>query len=188
MSFTTTKSASTLGPLVPSPPFPQFLAGTAPTQGAPGLAPETSESKELSHPTPSPTTTELRHALALQLLNRYGILTRESVASENILGGFSAVYDVLKALKNPAASVAAISSPASEPHSSLCPPPSIFSAGSAPALQLRSPSSYKSPHPIPPIPTAPSCPGPTCPPWTTMRSGSPQIGLRLWGVKPRRAS
>ena len=46
-----------------------------------------------------PTTTEASHALALQLLNRYGVLTREAVAAENIPGGFSAVYDVLKALE-----------------------------------------------------------------------------------------
>jgi ATP-dependent Lhr-like helicase len=47
----------------------------------------------------APTTTEASHALALQLLNRYGILLRESVAAENVPGGFSAVYDVLKALE-----------------------------------------------------------------------------------------
>jgi ATP-dependent helicase Lhr and Lhr-like helicase len=47
----------------------------------------------------APTSTEASHALALQLLNRYGVLTRESVAAENIPGGFSAVYDVLKALE-----------------------------------------------------------------------------------------
>ena len=46
-----------------------------------------------------PSQTELSHALALQLLNRYGVLLRESVAAENIPGGFSAVYDVLKALE-----------------------------------------------------------------------------------------
>ena len=46
-----------------------------------------------------PTQTEASHALALQLLNRYGVLLRESVAAENIPGGFSAVYDVLKALE-----------------------------------------------------------------------------------------
>ena len=47
----------------------------------------------------APTTTEASHALALQLLNRYGVLLRESVAAENVPGGFSAVYDVLKALE-----------------------------------------------------------------------------------------
>jgi len=46
-----------------------------------------------------PTTTEASHAVALQLLNRYGVLTREAVAAENVPGGFSAVYDVLKALE-----------------------------------------------------------------------------------------
>jgi len=45
------------------------------------------------------TATEASHALALQLLNRYGVLLRESVAAENVPGGFSAVYDVLKALE-----------------------------------------------------------------------------------------
>jgi ATP-dependent Lhr-like helicase len=39
------------------------------------------------------------HAIALQLLQRYGIVTRETVAQENVPGGFSAVYEVLKALE-----------------------------------------------------------------------------------------
>jgi ATP-dependent Lhr-like helicase len=43
--------------------------------------------------------TERSHALALQLLNRYGVLMREFVGAENVPGGFSAVYDVLKALE-----------------------------------------------------------------------------------------
>jgi ATP-dependent Lhr-like helicase len=46
-----------------------------------------------------PSQTERSHALALQLLHRYGVLLRESVAAENVPGGFSAVYDVLKALE-----------------------------------------------------------------------------------------
>jgi ATP-dependent helicase Lhr and Lhr-like helicase len=49
--------------------------------------------------TDAPSATEAGHALALQLLNRYGVLMRESVAAENVPGGFSAVYDVLKALE-----------------------------------------------------------------------------------------
>ncbi len=69
--------------------------------GAPGLESETWESKNPAQPIREeiPTATEASHALALQLLSRYGILTRESVAAENIPGGFSAVYDVLKALE-----------------------------------------------------------------------------------------
>ena len=45
------------------------------------------------------TTTERSHALVMQLLHRYGVLLREHVAAENVPGGFSAVYDVLKALE-----------------------------------------------------------------------------------------
>ncbi len=43
--------------------------------------------------------TEWSAAVAHQLLQRYGIVTRESVAAEWIPGGFSAVYDVLKAME-----------------------------------------------------------------------------------------
>ena len=46
-----------------------------------------------------PTSTEATHALTLQLLTRYGILLREAAAAENIPGGFSAIYPVLKALE-----------------------------------------------------------------------------------------
>ncbi|MFC5863759.1 hypothetical protein ACFPT7_15735 [Acidicapsa dinghuensis] len=46
-----------------------------------------------------PSTTESTHALTLQLLHRYGILLRECAAAENIPGGFSAIYPVLKALE-----------------------------------------------------------------------------------------
>ena len=46
-----------------------------------------------------PTETERSHALALQLLSRYGVLLREWVGAENVPGGFSAVYNVLKALE-----------------------------------------------------------------------------------------
>jgi ATP-dependent Lhr-like helicase len=54
-------------------------------------------------PTPGRTTpaaqTAWSHAIAQQLLHRYGIVTRETVAQENLPGGFSAVYEVLKALE-----------------------------------------------------------------------------------------
>ena len=44
--------------------------------------------------------TESATALAQQLLARYGVLTREVAAAEGIVGGFSAVYDILKALED----------------------------------------------------------------------------------------
>jgi ATP-dependent Lhr-like helicase len=46
------------------------------------------------------TPTESTAALAQQLLGRYGILTREVAAAENVSGGFGAVYDILKALED----------------------------------------------------------------------------------------
>ena len=49
---------------------------------------------------PAPSTTEVLHAQGLQLLERYGVLTREAVLAEGIEGGFAAVYGVLKALED----------------------------------------------------------------------------------------
>jgi ATP-dependent Lhr-like helicase len=43
--------------------------------------------------------TEWSHAEALQLLNRYGVVFRETAHAEGLPGGFSAVYDVLKAME-----------------------------------------------------------------------------------------
>ncbi len=47
-----------------------------------------------------PSPTESATALAQQLLSRYGVLTREVAAAEGVAGGFSAVYDVLKAMED----------------------------------------------------------------------------------------
>ena len=44
--------------------------------------------------------TEWSTATAQQLLGRYGVLTREVAGAEGIEGGFSAVYDVLKAMED----------------------------------------------------------------------------------------
>jgi ATP-dependent Lhr-like helicase len=46
------------------------------------------------------TPTEWSAATAQQLLSRYGVVTRDVAAAEGISGGFSAVYDVLKALED----------------------------------------------------------------------------------------
>jgi ATP-dependent helicase Lhr and Lhr-like helicase len=43
--------------------------------------------------------TEWSHAIALQLLTRYGVVFRETAHAENLSGGFSAIYDVMKALE-----------------------------------------------------------------------------------------
>jgi ATP-dependent Lhr-like helicase len=47
----------------------------------------------------APSPTERLHAVALALLDRHGIVTREAVAAEGLEGGFSAVYPVLRALE-----------------------------------------------------------------------------------------
>jgi len=46
-----------------------------------------------------PSDTDKRAAVARSLLDRYGILARESVLAEGISGGFSVVYDVLRAME-----------------------------------------------------------------------------------------
>ncbi len=77
-------------------------ANSRKTMGAPGpshLGTWASTTSPLPTLNPVVTPTEASHALALQLLSRYGILLRESVAAENVPGGFSAVYDVLKSLE-----------------------------------------------------------------------------------------
>jgi len=51
----------------------------------------------LLRPVPAPT--EAAHAQALQLVERYGVVTREAVMAEGLVGGFSAVYGVLKVLE-----------------------------------------------------------------------------------------
>jgi ATP-dependent Lhr-like helicase len=45
------------------------------------------------------TTTQALHALAMQLLERHGVVTREAVLAEHVRGGFAGVYGVLKALE-----------------------------------------------------------------------------------------
>jgi len=65
--------------------------------------PPTAQGRWTLVPQPERTTpaqqTAWSHALALQLLNRYGVVTRETVAQEYVPGGFSAVYEVMKALE-----------------------------------------------------------------------------------------
>ena len=49
------------------------------------------------HPRPSPT--EAAHAMALQLVERHGVVTREAVLAEGVVGGYASVYGVLKVLE-----------------------------------------------------------------------------------------
>jgi len=65
--------------------------------GPPAAAGRWSRTTTLFQPAPSPT--EAAHARALQLLERYGVLTREAALGEGAEGGFAGVYPVLKALE-----------------------------------------------------------------------------------------
>ena len=49
--------------------------------------------------TPGRSATEWSHAIAHQLLARYGVVFRETAHAEGLPGGFSAIYDVMKALE-----------------------------------------------------------------------------------------
>ncbi len=51
----------------------------------------------LLEPVPHPT--EASHAQALQMVERYGVVTREAVLAEGVTGGFTNVYGVLKVLE-----------------------------------------------------------------------------------------
>jgi len=48
---------------------------------------------------PRPTTTAAAAATAMQLLERYGVVTREAVLGEGVVGGYAGVYAVLKVLE-----------------------------------------------------------------------------------------
>ncbi len=48
---------------------------------------------------PQPAPTAVAHASALQLLERYGVVTREAVLAEGVRGGYASVYGVLKVLE-----------------------------------------------------------------------------------------
>jgi ATP-dependent helicase Lhr and Lhr-like helicase len=76
--------------------------GTGSARGRGGLPPESSGRWSLAlapEATEDATATVRAHALSLALLERYGVVTREGVASEGIPGSFSAVYPVLKAME-----------------------------------------------------------------------------------------
>jgi ATP-dependent helicase Lhr and Lhr-like helicase len=67
-----------------------------------GLPPESAGRWALTPAAPDPTAavaTARAHMLANALLERYGVVTREAVAAEGLVGGFSAVYPVLKVME-----------------------------------------------------------------------------------------
>jgi ATP-dependent Lhr-like helicase len=49
---------------------------------------------------PRPPDTASAHATAMQLVERHGVVTREAVLAEGVVGGFASVYGVLKVLED----------------------------------------------------------------------------------------
>jgi ATP-dependent Lhr-like helicase len=49
---------------------------------------------------PAPAATQRAHALARQLLDRHGVVTREAVLAEGLPGGFAGIYPVLRAMED----------------------------------------------------------------------------------------
>ena len=49
---------------------------------------------------PRPTDTASAHGTAMQLVERHGVVTREAVLAEGVVGGFASVYGVLKVLED----------------------------------------------------------------------------------------
>jgi ATP-dependent Lhr-like helicase len=80
-------------------PRPGRLTSLGPPEAAGRWSLSTSPEDELPDEAPAVTRTERAHALALALLERHGVVTREAVGSEPIEGGFSAVYPVLRAME-----------------------------------------------------------------------------------------
>jgi ATP-dependent Lhr-like helicase len=64
------------------------------------IAPPSTQGRWSLVPTATANDTQRANALAQQLLARYGVVTREAPALENIYGGFSAVYPVLRAMED----------------------------------------------------------------------------------------
>ncbi|HEU4888996.1 MAG TPA: DEAD/DEAH box helicase, partial [Thermoanaerobaculia bacterium] len=63
-------------------------------------APPSTQGRWSLVPTAAANDTLRANALAQQLLARYGVVTREAPALENVFGGFSAVYPILRAMED----------------------------------------------------------------------------------------
>jgi ATP-dependent helicase Lhr and Lhr-like helicase len=64
------------------------------------VAPASTQGRWSLVPGASANETQRATALAQQFLSRYGVVTREAPALENVFGGFSAVYPILKAMED----------------------------------------------------------------------------------------
>jgi ATP-dependent Lhr-like helicase len=86
----------------PGPDEPAWELRGGPPQGPPIREGRTAAEAGPSvvHSPPDPDPTRRLHAVAEQLLDRHGVLTRGAVVAERIPGGFAGVYPVLKAMED----------------------------------------------------------------------------------------
>lgn len=63
-------------------------------------APPSTQGRWSLIPATTGNTTARANAIAQQLLSRYGVLTREALANEDVVGGFSGVYPVFRAMED----------------------------------------------------------------------------------------
>ena len=80
-------------------PKPARAGGTGSRFRSRRVAPPSTQGRWSLVPAATANATQRANALAQQLLARYGVVTREAPALENIHGGFSAVYPVLRAME-----------------------------------------------------------------------------------------
>jgi len=74
-------------------------SGSRPQFRSRRTSPPTTQGRWSLVPLSNASPTERAGTLAQQLINRYGVLVRETAAVESIQGGFSAIYPVLKAME-----------------------------------------------------------------------------------------
>ena len=79
--------------------WPRRHTPAAPRSRGPLVPPEAAGRWSLVPRADATSPTAHSHAIALQLLERYGVVTRETVQAEAVPGGFAAVYPVLKAME-----------------------------------------------------------------------------------------
>ena len=101
-------------------------------------------------------------ATAQQLLERYGVVTREAVRSEGVVGGYAAVYPVLRALEERGRGPTRLLR--QRPRRGPVRTPAARSTASGPTgPRTRTPNHASSPPPTRPSRTAPRCRGPAWP-------------------------
>ena len=159
------RAAARRGPPLRAPP---------PPGRAPGAGPLVAHRRRCS-PTPPPTARACARCAEL-LLERYGIVTRETVLAEGIPGGFAGLYGELANLETlGTARRGYFVEGLGGAQFAL---PAAHRAPARPALRRAGRARWCWPPPTPPTPTAPPCPGPSA--RTSPRGGPAACRAPTW--------